>query len=74
MDVTFEHVVDGVECTVYASQFTSDPDVGISFGPEEIWAVSIDTERDVDIPEDEIGNLVELAIDAYYAREEDLLI
>lgn len=50
--------IRGVKVTVFGSNYTEDASVGINFGPDEVWAETVDGD-DFELTENEIDDFSE---------------
>ena len=64
MHVEFEKTIRGVEVTVHADNFDSDPSVGIGLGPDELWAET-DAGAEFALTDEEVDQLSIEATDRY---------
>lgn len=64
MNVSFEKTIRGVEVTVHADNFDSDPSVGIGLSPDELWAETTDG-TEFALTDEEVDQLSIEATDRY---------
>lgn len=64
MKVSFEKTIRGVEVTIHADHFDSDPSVGIGLGPDELWAETADG-TEFALTDEEVDQLSIEATDRY---------
>lgn len=65
--IEFDRIIRGTEVTIYATDFDGDESVGISYGPETIYALDMNG-NDFELTEEEVEKFT---IEASKIADED---
>ena len=63
--------IRGVEVVAYAASFDGDESVGLSYAPEEIWAVRLDNDEPFELTPLEEEELTVAFSQMYYEMDDD---
>lgn len=67
--MTWFETVRGVEVEIFAESFDGDPSVGIEYGPEEVYAKTLEG-ADFELTEDEVEKFTIEASKRYYEDDD----